>query len=370
MRSDEQRYKTIGLMIFTAIIIFSVVGIVIIGFKMVKKNEEAKLVAAADTEYMKKQKQDIESQEGSQEEKSTEESLNIEEFLDSATDSDKNTNAAADSDSDTEVSEADARVYLIQGNEKSSNRYEKADHLSYTTVTKYTLQDLSILDSYGLKITRNEIFARHGRMFNDQELQEYFKRQQWYVPQIAANDFDASCLNEVEKYIRSIPDFPEPGIIFRDITTVTQDPKGLKIAIDSMLDKIKDIDFDVIVGLEARGFIFGMPLAYLLGKSFVLVRKKGKLPRECYSEEYSLEYGTSTLEITKEALHKGDRVLLLDDLLATGGTAGAMIKLVRKSGAEIVSFGFIIELFDLGGAKLLEDTYGVNVQSLVKFPGH
>ena len=184
MRSDEQRYKTIGLMIFTAIIIFSVVGIVIIGFKMVKKNEEAKLVAAADTEYMKKQKQDIESQEGSQEEKSTEESLNIEEFLDSATDSDKNTNA----------------VYLIQGNEKSSNRYEKADHLSYTTVTKYTLQDLSILDSYGLKITRNEIFARHGRMFNDQELQEYFKRQQWYVPQIAANDFDTSCLNEVEKY--------------------------------------------------------------------------------------------------------------------------------------------------------------------------
>ena len=198
MRSDEQRYKTIGLMIFTVIIIFSVVGIVIIGFKMVKKNEEAKLVAAADTEYMKKQKQDIEQQEDSQEEKSTEGSLNIEEFLDSATDSDKNTNVEADSD--TEVSEADAKVYLIQGNEKSSNRYEKADHLSYTTVTKYTLQDLSILDSYGLKITRNEIFARHGRMFNDQELQEYFKRQQWYVPQIAANDFDTSCLNEVEKY--------------------------------------------------------------------------------------------------------------------------------------------------------------------------
>lgn len=198
MRSDEQRYKTIGLMILVVIIIFSVVGIVIIGFKMVKKNEDAKLVAAADTEYMKKQKQDIEQQEGSQEEKSTEESLNIEEFFDSATDSDKNTNAEADSD--TEVSEADAKVYLIQGNEKSSNRYEKADHLSYTTVTKYTLQDLSILDSYGLKITRNEIFARHGRMFNDQELQEYFKRQQWYVPQIAANDFDTSCLNEVEKY--------------------------------------------------------------------------------------------------------------------------------------------------------------------------
>ena len=202
MRSDEQRYKTIGLMIFTVIIIFSVVGIVIIGFKMVKKNEEAKLVAAADTEYMKKQKQDVESQKDSQEEKSTEESLNIEEFFDFATDSDKNTNVAAnaDPDSDTEVSEADARVYLIQGNEKSSNRYEKADHLSYTTVTKYTLEDLSILDSYGLKITRNEIFARHGRMFNDQELQEYFQRQNWYVPQTASNDFDDSCLNEVEKY--------------------------------------------------------------------------------------------------------------------------------------------------------------------------
>ena len=112
------------------------------------------------------------------------------------------------------------------------------------------------------------------------------------------------------------------------------------------------------------------PKAYLLYLGLVLVRKKGKLPRECYSEEYSLEYGTSTLEITKDALNKGDRVLLLDDLLATGGTAGAMIKLARKSGAEVVSFAFIIELFDLGGAKLLEDTYGVNVQSLVKFPGH
>ena len=199
MRSDEQRYKTIGLMIFAVIIIFSVVGIVIIGFKMVKKNEDAKLVAAADTEYMKKQKQGIEQQKGSQEEKSTEESLNIEEFLDSATDSDKNTNAAADSDPDTEVSEADARVYLIQGNEKSSNRYEKADHLSYTTVTKYTLQDLSILDSYGLKITRNEIFARHGRMFDDQELQDYFNSKSWYRGTIRPEDFSESMLSETEK---------------------------------------------------------------------------------------------------------------------------------------------------------------------------
>ena len=199
MRSDEQRYKTIGLMIFAVIIIFSVVGIVIIGFKMVKKNEDAKLVAAADTEYMKKQKQGIEQQKGSQEEKSTEESLNIEEFLDSAIDSDKNTNAAADSDPDTEVSEADARVYLIQGNEKSSNRYEKADHLSYTTVTKYTLQDLSILDSYGLKITRNEIFARHGRMFDDQELQDYFNSKSWYRGTIRPEDFSESMLSETEK---------------------------------------------------------------------------------------------------------------------------------------------------------------------------
>lgn len=177
-------------------------------------------------------------------------------------------------------------------------------------------------------------------------------------------------IDYLKSSIASVKDFPKEGILFRDVTTLLEDPKAFKDSIDLLYEIYKDSKLDYIVAADARGFLFGSALAYLLGVGLVLVRKKGKLPRECYSEEYSLEYGTSTLEITKDALHKGDRVLLLDDLLATGGTAGAMIKLARKSGAEVVSFAFIIELFDLGGAKLLEDTYKVNVQSLVKFPGH
>lgn len=170
--------------------------------------------------------------------------------------------------------------------------------------------------------------------------------------------------------IASVKDFPKDGILFRDVTTLLENPKAFKDSIDLLYEIYKDSKLDYIVAADARGFLFGSALAYLLSTGLVLVRKKGKLPRETYSEEYSLEYGTSTLEITKDSLKKGDRVLLLDDLLATGGTAGAMIKLARKSGAEIVSFAFIIELFDLGGARMLEETYGVNVQSLVKFPGH
>ena len=139
-------------------------------------------------------------------------------------------------------------------------------------------------------------------------------------------------MNEVEKYIRSIPDFPEPGIIFRDITTVTQDPKGLKIAIDSMLDKIKDIDFDVIVGLEARGFIFGMPLAYLLGKSFVLVRKKGKLPCETISESYDLEYGKAEIEMHIDSIKPGQKVILVDDVLFKGRTVRAAMDAIMHYG--------------------------------------
>ena len=165
-------------------------------------------------------------------------------------------------------------------------------------------------------------------------------------------------MNEVEKYIRSIPDFPEPGIIFRDITTVTQDPKGLKIAIDSMLDKIKDIDFDVIVGLEARGFIFGMPLAYLLGKSFVLVRKKGKLPCETISESYDLEYGKAEIEMQK--------VILVDDLIATGGTIEAAIKLVEKLGGEVVDNLFLVELAGLKGREKLSK---YRVDAVVTYDG-
>lgn len=212
MKNNEKGYGTVGMMILAAVIIFSVVGIVIIGFKVIKKNDDAKLLAASDTEYMNKQKEredvrnsrEEDTEDAMQSSGQEEADSQTEEQRESDTESDTESNADTDKkeeeDSDKEVSESDEKVYLIRGSAKSSNRYEKADHLSYTTVTKYTTQDLSLLDSYGLKITRNEIFARHGRMFNDQELQEYFQRQQWYVPQVAANDFDTSCLNEVEKY--------------------------------------------------------------------------------------------------------------------------------------------------------------------------
>ena len=168
-------------------------------------------------------------------------------------------------------------------------------------------------------------------------------------------------MHDVEKYIRSIPDFPEPGIIFRDITTVTQDPEGLKVAVDSMAEKLKDLDFDVIVGLEARGFIFGMPIAYLLGKSFVLVRKKGKLPCETISESYDLEYGQAEIEIHTDAIKPGQKVVLVDDLIATGGTIEAAIKLIERLGGEVV-----VELAGLKGREKLSD---YRVDAVVTYEG-
>ena len=211
MGRNEKKYGTIGLMILTVIIIFSVVGIVIAGFRMIKKNEDVRMISAADTEYNKdKEKgQEIEDHlesDGTQEANTETEAKGESEEAasDSETDNkkevfgaDENENASSDEETD---GEAEDRIYLIPGDDKSSNRYEKAQHLSYTTTVKYTIQNLSVLDFYGLKITRNEIYARHGRIFNDQELQEYFQRQNWYVPQTASNDFNDSCLNEVEKY--------------------------------------------------------------------------------------------------------------------------------------------------------------------------
>ena len=211
MGRNEKKYGTIGLMILTVIIIFSVVGIVIAGFRMIKKNEDARLISAADTEYNKdkEKRQEIEDHlesDGTQEANTETDTKGESEEAasDSETDNkeevfsaDENENASSDEEADGETED---RIYLIPGDDKSSNRYEKAQHLSYTTTVKYTIQNLSVLDSYGLKITRNEIYARHGRIFNDQELQEYFQRQNWYVPQTASNDFDDSCLNEVEKY--------------------------------------------------------------------------------------------------------------------------------------------------------------------------
>lgn len=172
----------------------------------------------------------------------------------------------------------------------------------------------------------------------------------------------------VDKHVMSIPDFPEPGIIFRDITTVTQDPEGLKSAIDIMQKHIEWLadDIDVIVGLESRGFIFGMPIAYNMGKSFVPVRKKGKLPRETVSQSYELEYGSAEIEMHTDSIKPGQKVLVVDDLIATGGTVEASIKLIEKLGGEVVGCLFLIELAGLNGREKLA---GYNVESAVIYEG-
>ncbi|MEE1517871.1 MAG: adenine phosphoribosyltransferase [Lachnospiraceae bacterium] len=173
-------------------------------------------------------------------------------------------------------------------------------------------------------------------------------------------------MKKIEEYVRSIPDFPEEGIIFRDVTSVLQDADGLHLAIDLMQEKIKDLEFDVVVGPESRGFIFGVPIAYNLHKPFVPVRKKGKLPCETISMEYDLEYGTATIEIHKDAIKPGQKVLIVDDLMATGGTIEAIIKLITELGGEVVGSVFLMELAGLEGRKKLE---GQNVQSVIVYPG-
>lgn len=173
-------------------------------------------------------------------------------------------------------------------------------------------------------------------------------------------------MKPIEEYVRSIPDFPEPGIIFRDITTVIQDAEGLKLAIDTMGAYLKDKDFDVVVGPEARGFIFGMPIAYNFGKGFVPIRKKGKLPRETVSVSYELEYGSAEVELHKDAIKPGQKVVLIDDLLATGGTMEANIKLVEKLGGEVVKVIFLIELAGLCGRERLK---GYDVDSAIIYEG-
>lgn len=173
-------------------------------------------------------------------------------------------------------------------------------------------------------------------------------------------------MRELKDYVRSIPDFPEKGIIFRDVTTVLQDPEGLKLAIDSMQNKLKDIDFDIILGAESRGFIFGAPIAYNLNKSFVPVRKKGKLPCETIEESYDLEYGKATLEIHKDAIKPGQKVVIVDDLIATGGTLEAIIKLVERLGGEVVKISCLIELPELNGREKLK---GYDIESSIVFYG-
>ena len=173
-------------------------------------------------------------------------------------------------------------------------------------------------------------------------------------------------MKNLSDYIRTIPDFPKKGIMFRDITTVLQDKDGLQLAIDSMQNNLKNIDFDVVVGAESRGFIFGMPIAYNMKKSFVPIRKKGKLPAETIEESYDLEYGQATLEMHKDAIKPGQKVVIVDDLIVTGGTAEAMIKLVEKLGGEVVQLNFLIELSDLNGRKKLSN---YDIKSCIQYKG-
>lgn len=173
-------------------------------------------------------------------------------------------------------------------------------------------------------------------------------------------------MKKIEDYVLSIPDFPEPGIIFRDITSVLQDADGLQLAIDSMQDCLKDIDVDVIEGTESRGFIFGVPIAYNLHKPFIPIRKKGKLPCETVSVEYELEYGTATIEMHKDAIKPGQKVVIIDDLIATGGTNEAMVKMIESLGGEVVKAVFLMELAGLKGRERLE---GYDVDAVITYPG-
>ena len=173
-------------------------------------------------------------------------------------------------------------------------------------------------------------------------------------------------MKKLEDYVLSIPDFPEPGIIFRDVTSVLQDADGLQLAIDELMKKLEGLDFDVIAGAEARGFIFGAVLAYNLHKPFVPIRKKGKLPRETISVSYELEYGTAEIEIHKDAITPGQRVVLVDDLMATGGTTKAMIELVEQLGCIVVKNLFLMELAGLKGRDKLK---GYDVSSAIIYEG-
>ena len=173
-------------------------------------------------------------------------------------------------------------------------------------------------------------------------------------------------MKRLEEYVRSIPDFPEEGIIFRDITTILDDANGLHLAVDSMQECIGDIDFDVVVGAESRGFIFGVPIAYNMHKPFVPVRKQGKLPAETISQEYDLEYGSAVIEMHKDSIRPGQKVVLIDDLIATGGTIEATAKLIERLGGEVVKIVFLMELKGLKGRDLLK---GYDVSAVLSYEG-
>ncbi len=173
-------------------------------------------------------------------------------------------------------------------------------------------------------------------------------------------------MKKLEEYVRTIPNFPEEGVMFRDITSVLQDKDGLRMSVDKMQELLKDIEFDMIIGPESRGFIFGVPIAYNTYKPFIPIRKKGKLPYETIEQEYDLEYGTEIVEIHKDAIKPGQKVVIVDDLIATGGTIEAITKLVNKLGGEVVKIVFLIELEGLNGRDKL---IGYDVESVIKYSG-
>ena len=174
---------------------------------------------------------------------------------------------------------------------------------------------------------------------------------------------------DLKKYIRSIPDYPKKGVLFRDITTLIKDKEAFKECIDQMSKILTKLNFDKVAAIESRGFLFSSALCYNLSKPLILMRKKNKLPAEKYSQEFELEYGSATLEIHKDSIKPKDKILIIDDLIATGGTAEAGAKLVEKSSGVVTAFLFVINLFDLGGKKKLEDK-GYQTYSLIDFPGH
>ena len=173
-------------------------------------------------------------------------------------------------------------------------------------------------------------------------------------------------MKKLEEYVRSIPDFPEEGIIFRDVTSVLQDKDSLKMAIDEIQKELEGVDFDLVLGPESRGFIFGVPVAYNMNKGFIPVRKKGKLPCETVEMEYDLEYGTAVIEMHKDAIKPGQKVVIIDDLIATGGTIEAITKLVNKLGGEVVKIVFLMELEGLKGREKLKD---FDIASVIRYEG-
>ena len=174
---------------------------------------------------------------------------------------------------------------------------------------------------------------------------------------------------DLKEYIRSIPDYPKKGILFRDITTLIKNEKAFSESINQIIERVKDIKFDKIAAIESRGFVFASAVSYLLKKPFIMLRKKNKLPAEVHSVDFELEYGTATIEVHKDSIQKNERVLIIDDLIATGGTAEAAAKLVEISGGKVACFVFVINLFDLSGCNNLIKK-GYKVENLIKFPGH